>query len=309
MNQILSVDASRDNKRRSKTREPRKASTKSVVMFFCIILIIFAITLIGVGIYSISKKDKNKAVTPNIVEEQKPRIDIAQNGSRLEVEISSEDTISKIEYNWNDGDIQSAETNGTTRVRIEIAVPNGTNTLNIVATDTSGSVSEYSHEYEATYPNATLEFDEATNKLKIVCTESAKISHITYYYDSEQEQTVQVNDISAQIEIPINQGKHDLTLKVVYEDGIEKQMTKQVYFPVVERVQVTEDMNSFFIKASDERGITKIIINFNGVESEEAVNNTAFEKILKLQNGENRLILTVYNADGVSTTTKTKWVK
>ena len=90
-----------------------------------------------------------------------------------------------------------------------------------------------------------------------------------------------------------------------------------MYFPVVEKVQLSEDGNSFVIRASDAMKINKVKMNFNGTETIEEVNSENYNKTLQLQDGENRLILTVYsyygkdenNPNGVSITTKTRWIK
>ena len=51
-------------------------------------------------------------------------------------------------------------------------------------------------------------------------------------------------------------------------------------------------------------------MNFNGQDlPEENPNSTTFLKTLQSINGDNRLILTVYNSDGVTTTTRTRWLK
>lgn len=317
MNQILSIEMPKSNSKKTtnRSRGNKKASTKSVITFFCIMLLIFGIAMVGLGIYSIlNNKKENRQIQPTS-ESDKPRIDISQNASELDVEISSQNEISKIQYKWNDGEVTEEQGNGEETVNLTVKIPSGTNTFNIKAIDINGIESEYSHEYvyggtENDEPNANLSFDADANKLKIVCNEQQKITNIVYHYDNEQEVTTEINDIDGQVEIPIKQGEHNLTVKVSYEDGTSKQMSKKVYFPIVERVQPTEDRNGLVLKASDKRKITKVKINFNGEElPEEEVNSEKFEKTLQLKEGENKLILTVYNSDGVSITTRTKCVK
>ena len=51
MNQILSVEMPRKGAT-SKSRNSNKVSTKSVITFFCIVLIILGIALIGIAVFS-----------------------------------------------------------------------------------------------------------------------------------------------------------------------------------------------------------------------------------------------------------------
>lgn len=317
MNQILSVEMPKNNTKKASRRNSGngKASTKSVIIFFCIILLIFGIALAALGVYSyLNKETENNQIIQPTSETEKPRIDISQNASELDIEVSSQNKISKIQYKWNDGDIIEENGNGEEILSFVVNIPNGTNTFYIKVTDINGVENEYSNEYVYgggyEEPNANLSFDEASNKLKIVCNEDIKITNIVYHYDNEQEVNTEINDTDGEVEIPIKQGEHNLTVKVMYEDGNTKQMSKKVYFPIVEKVQPTEDRNGLVLKASDKRKITKVKINFNGQDlPEEEINSETFEKTLQLQEGENRLILTVYNSDGVSITTKTRCVK
>ena len=327
MNQILSVEMPKSkSKKPYRNSSSKKASIKSVVIFFCIILLIFGIAMIGLGLYS-KMQNKNNSV---VAEEDKPKINISQSGSILELEITSKNEISKVQYNWNGETNQDLQVNGTTNVSASIDIPSGTNTLNILATDVNGVSNQYSNQYtnsSAIEPsvdplqpsvdpidpstndelNANLKFDDTENKLTIAYEGEQVINHIVYYYDIETENTVQVNDTKFEQEIDIKEGEHNLTLKVVYEDGTQKQITKKVYFPYIER-ELTLDGNLSF-KATDTSKITKIAINFNGQESEIQVDNENYENIFQSITGENRLIITIYNTAGVYTKRAIKWVK
>ena len=320
MNQILSVEMPKSkSKKPYRNSSSKKASIKSVVIFFCIILLIFGIAMVGLGIYSKLKDGKNSEVP----EENKPIINISQGTTTLELDITGKNEISKIQYNWNGETNQELPVNGTTNVRTSIDIPTGTNTLNILVTDVEGITNQYSNQYtnsSTTEPNvdpiapvpndeldANLKFDDTENKLKIAYEGEQVINHIIYYYDIETENTVQVNDTKFEQEIDIKEGEHNLTLKVVYEDGTQKQITKKVYFPYIER-ELTLDGNLSF-KATDTSKITKIAINFNGQESEIQVDNENYENIFQSITGENRLIITIYNTAGVYTKRAIKWVK
>ena len=98
MNQILSVEMPKKKARKKISGgQGNKASTKSVVIFFSVVLIIFGIGLIGVSIYSMLGKNNQVA---SKTQNNLPRIDVTQNATELEIEISCDSQISSIEYNW-----------------------------------------------------------------------------------------------------------------------------------------------------------------------------------------------------------------
>ena len=302
MNQILSVEMPKTNKRTTRTYGSGKASTKSVIIFFSSLLLILGIAMSLLGVFAMFNNKDQKVIGSG----EKPAIDISQNASTLDIDILAKNEISKVQYRWNNGEFENVSAVGTNSLEFTADIPSGTNTFEIEVTDIKGLTNTYTHQYigeEAL--EALLEFGDNTNTVKVVCKGENVITNIVYYYDDEQEQKQEINNsTTAEIEVPVNQGEHTLTIRAEYEDGTTKKISKKIYCPVVERVQLSDDGNSFILKASDVSGISKVKINFNGQESEEEVNSENFEKVLQLQQGENRLILTVYNSEKISITTK-----
>ncbi len=323
MNQILSVEMQNNNSRGKKNFNigEGKASTKSVIMFFCIILIVFGLTLSSLGVYSkINSGNENQPVivdNPDIQETDKPKIEAIQNASEVEVEVSSKNVISKVEYRWNNEEAIQADVDGSNLISFDISdIPSGTNTLTIIATDDKGATETFTKEYVGEQEaNAKLQFVEDTGKLILICQEEKVISTISYNYDDEEPKTQQVNNTQAELEIAdIRQGEHVLTVTVTYQDGSSRKKVKRIYFPKVEKVKVPLDGNYAIVAASDVRKIKEVRINLNGVDlPTETVNKEQFEKTLTTENGivqgENRLIVKVINTDGVSITKRTKWTK
>lgn len=308
MNQILSVDMPKNNNIRStKSNGNKKASTKSVLMVFSIILLIFGIIMFAMGIMGIIKNgSSSSSTTQDIEESSKPRIDITQNASQLDIEISAQNNIQKVEYSWNDGEIQTIEGSEEKELSKTITVPSGANTLKMTVTDIKGITSEYSHEYVgAREPNVSLHIeDDGKNKIKIKCNETETIKTIAYFYDNEQETKKEINDTKGEIETDIRQGVHDLTVRVEYENGTIGSKTAKVLIPTIE--VNAGNGKQFVVNVKDENIIKKVKINFNGQESEETVDNVAYSKTFNLQEpigeGNNRLIITVYNStDGLIT--------
>ena len=300
MNQILSVELP---KKRTNTKrgQNNKASTKSVVTFFCIVLILFALALIGISLFSIFKLNNSNddSKTVNI-----PRIDVSQNATELEVEIACSSEISKIEYNWEEKETETVNGNGRNNMSLSIDVPSGNNMFNITVTDIDGRTNSYSKEYTgAKAPNITV-FDPSQeyNKIIVKCEENQIIKYMSYYYDEEQEKTETINNTTGLIKIDSRQGEHLLTIKVGYEDGTVGKKSEKVYASnvAVETNGIGNNYTKFIVKASDPRTIEKVKLIFNGVETIEEVNQNEYTKEIELKPGEpgsNRLEVVVYNKD------------
>ena len=303
MNQILSVEMPK--KRSKSSGQVNKANTKNIIMVFCIVLIVLGISLIGVSLFTMLG-NKNQPNT-NIVATNLPRIDVTQNATELEIEVTCESEISSIEYNWEGKEPEKVSGNGKAYVDLKIDIPSGTNIFTLKATDIEGRTNEYSNEYVgAKEPNITA-FDPSkeTNYIIIKCEEEQKIKYMSYYYDEEQEKITEINNTEGTIKVGVRQGEHNLTIKVGYEDGTVGKLSKKVYIPTIDILANGVNYTKFIIKASDSRTIEKVQIKFNGVVTEEQVNQESFTKEIDLRPGEpgsNELIVKVYNKDGMSIT-------
>ncbi len=311
MNQILSVEMPKKKlKKNIQGGQTNKANTRTVVIFFSIVLLIFGIALIGISLYTMIVKNDQITATTQI---NTPRIDVTQNAAELEIEISCETQISSIEYNWEGQESQTIDSKGKNKMDLTLDIPSGTNIFTMKVTDVDGKYSEYSKEYVgAKEPNITTfapKFDskEKKNIITISCEESQIIKFISYSYDEGEEKTEQINDTTATIKIEALEGEHKLSIKVGYQDGTVGKISKNVYFPTIkiETNGTNTQYTKFIINASDLRTIDKAVINFNGVETVEQVNQDTFSKEIDLVPGEpgtNKLIITIYNKDGMSIT-------
>ena len=321
MNQILSVEL---NKNKSKKKNGQnKADIKSVVIFFSIFLIIFGLSTVSLGIYSTMKKGNSNQVASNnnMTSSDNIKIDVAQNASVLELEVLSESSITSIEYCWNGEEAKSLSVDGSSNITAEIDVPSGTNLLKVVAKDANGNTKEF----EKTYVGETLEepniviFEETYNsesfkdQLKVKISEETSIKSISYYYDDEEPTTEEVNATEFIFNIDIKTGEHKLTIQELSVDGNEKKVTKTVYIPDI-NVSASNDYSEVKITATgednDDGMISKIHINFNDEESEmNDINSSTFVKVLESKDGENRLIIEVYNNSGLKITKRIRWKK
>lgn len=310
MNQILSVELpKKKSKLRTQGGQSNKASTKSVVIFFSIVLLLFGIALIGISLYSMLGKPKT---TVSNTQSSLPRIDVTQNATELEVEISCTNEIASIEYKWEEQEPQKVDISGKNSTELKVNIPSGTNIFTIKVIDVDNNTNEFSKEYVgAKEPNITMlepKFESKTgkNKIPVVCEENQVINYISYSYDQGEEKKQEINNTTAKIEIEELEGEHELTFKVGYQDGTVGRISKTIYAPNV-MISTDAGYTKFIINASDSRTIEKVSINFNGSKIEEVVNKESYTKELQLIPGEpgtNKLLVIVYNKDGMSLTKK-----
>ena len=98
--------------------------------FLCIGLIIFAIAMIGVSIYSMMNY-KNKDEKKEVIQNDLPKIDVTQNASELEIEITCASEIASIEYNWEEKAPEKVNGNGSKYISLKVDIPSGANVFTI----------------------------------------------------------------------------------------------------------------------------------------------------------------------------------
>ena len=303
MNQILSVELPKKRSKIKTGQNNNKVSTKSAVTFFSIVLILFGLALIGVSIYSFIGSKENTETTKL---DNLPRIDVAQNATELEIEITCASEIASVEYNWEGKEVEKAKTNGRNNMNLKLDIPSGNNIFTMKVTDTEGRKNEYSQEYVGPKEPNITQFDptQIRNNITVKCEEEQIIKEMSYYYDDEPETKTIINSKEGTINIPEKQGEHNLTIKAEYEDGTTGKITKKVYVPVLKiSPNGVGKYTKFIINASSTRTIDKVTIEFNGVSSEEQVNKETYYKELDLKPGDpgsNVLKIIVYDKEGMS---------
>lgn len=312
MNQILSVENNNGNNNYNKYGSGNKIDIKAIVIFFCIILIAFGIFIIINGVYSI--REEAKIGNNNNIETGKtpttPEIEVQiVSESEIKLIISHDKEIASLEYNWNGEDTVQISGNGRPNMEIDMEVPPGANTLNVKVFDINGEKKEYSKEY--TSPERPLiKLSQEANAIKVVIESSKIIDYVEYYWDDEEPKKYTINGEKTSTTLEVKEaGEHELNIKAVDKEGNEATKSKKIKVVKVPEVKVTVDSENFIIRASDEDEISKIVINMNGEETEEEVNSKTYETKVKLADGENRIIVTVYNKSGITKQSRVKWTK
>ena len=302
MNQILSVEMP------NKKENNKKASIKSVIIFFCIVLVMLGIAMVTIGIISKIRSDEKNGDKKIEMVTNKPKIEIVQDRSTLNMTVSSENNISKIIYKWNDGEETQINGNSEQSISLEINIPLGTNTLSVIATDENGVSQNFEKEYIGVEEyNATITLEQKTNTINIKCSSESIINYISYKFDNEEEKTAQINSKTGEVAINAISGEHTLNVKIVDINGREYEEEKKIYIPTI---SIVTDGENFIIEAEDSRGISTVSINLNDNQEEpKEVNEIKYEDTRKLVDGENKIIVVVTNNDGLSITKGVKYEK
>ena len=297
MNQILATSEATSKKKRS-----GPADIKTVVKVFAIVMIIFGVFMIGTGSYAIYKdnESKNSEVTkPTITETQKDEKTVL-------VSVAHDKAIDRIEYKWNDGEVQTVTGNGRRNIEIEVEIPGGTNTLTVRAIDVNGQEISTDIDYTA---EDIINLTVSGNKLKITAENETEISYMTYRWDEEEEQKIDINSTTVDQEIDIPMGEHNLTVILVdinNETITKEQKVKGVTKPVIE-IGADEAKENYLVTITDETGLDKVEVTLRGETKTVTVEDNATEvkyRFPLIENDENILEITAYNVDGIASDTR-----
>ena len=207
MNQILATSKPASKKTKTK-RNGGPANIKTVVRVFAIVMLMFGIFMIGTGSYAIYRDNEanNSEITKPVITEQ-----LNEEGTAVVLTVTHDKEIDRIEYSWNNGETQTITGNGRKYIEQEIEIPGGTNTLNVKAIDTQGQ--EISTQREFTTEEIINLLSE--NKLKITAESETQIAYMTYRWDEEEEQRIDINAKTVDQEIDVPMGTHNITVILV----------------------------------------------------------------------------------------------
>lgn len=307
MNQILSVEI-------EKKRNNKKASINSIVIVFCLFLIVFGIGTTCVGAYSYHKiLDRNTNDNLLINNSTKPIITIErQNSNSIKIVVIHDKEISSVVYKINDEDDVGINTNNELEVKEQLTLKPGSNNIRIIAKDVNGITAEYSTVIDvAEGPSITLTPIEG--KVKAVTESAISIDKIEYYWDNDVNNTtvLTINDTKNETLIDVTlEGTHILNIRAIDINGKETVRNQKVMGVSKPKIEVTTDGQSFFIKAQDTQGLSKVEITLNSNETiTENIEGTEYSKSIVLEDGENKLTVKVYNKNDVSQTSRVKCTK
>lgn len=309
MNQILSTNMPIDNNRKT-NKQP--ISISSILKIFSISILVFGIFMIGIGVYTVYKNQstqQEKNLEPTISIENKT-------DTAILLKIMHQKNISKVEYGWNENERTVINSNGVKYVEQTINIPSGTNTLHVLVEDEDGNQMPYEKVYER---ESDINLEVSGDKIKITYDGDKVISYMTYRWDEEEEETIQIDNTSIDEEIDAIKGLHTLTVIVVDEDNntdTKVQKINGVSKPELV-VDIDEQLKHFVIKTSDEELLTKVEFRLNKDDNQkyelnlDGMNLKELEYVLQfeLQQGENIIEVKVYNSNNITRETGVRYVK
>lgn len=312
MNQILITEKKKKNK-----KAPRgPIEIKGIVRFFAVFIMIFGIILTSEGSYALYKEiDESRP-------ENIPDLKITRDGDALLLQVDHNTEISKINYRWNDGEVNSIP-EGTTYAEEEILLPDGNNVLNITVIDMKKREYQFIKEYnlegvDITKPNIDVtQTEEGTANISISATDETEIIQMTYKINDEQEVVIEAKeDGQKEIKKDITLPEGQSTLTVVAKDATGNTTTyeKQIIASSKPTIEiVSKEGNVITLKIADKYGLKDVVVNLNGkvYESKEIDKNPNLNKNeiyvpLELQNGNNVLSIKVINVNGLEGTAATQ---
>ena len=287
------------------------ANINKVIKFFCISILIFGLVLVGEGSYAMIKNSSNSSTEQKNI----PTVTVEKQGNEIVIKASHNKAISKIVYNWNNGEETVIDGKGQTYIEEKISLPVGNNTFNIKVVDVDGKETTFNKNYEvdSSKPQLSLSLNDSKTKIKIIAKDNEEISYITYRWDDEQETRVESTpESSAQIEceIDIPKGHHVLTVVAVNINNLTEIKTQEVAATTKPQISVEPDGEYVIIKVTDEEEIKLVMFTLNGQQYRIDCSNLGLKEVThrqQVQQGENMLQVKAYNIYDVENETTVRY--
>ena len=313
MNQILDYNPNKSS------GSGKSSGTDNIVRIFAVILVVFALVLVGSGLYGMYKNNQKANVsqtdtpTKAVISVERDETD----DTKAIIKVSHDKAIEKVIYTWdNDKDIIN-KGNGQPTMEIEISLLAGTHTLTVKVTDIDGNDTIYDEEIysengeDKVNPEIKTTVDQATKEIVVTATDETELDYVTYRWNDEEEQIVKADsenpkEIKFNIEIP--KGTNDLTIIAV--DKNNNSTSKNDKYTGVTKPEITitvsEDKKNIHVECFHENGITEVSLTINGqfignveLPQDETLTTVPFDYTLTEE--KNSIIVKAKSVDGTET--------
>ena len=252
------------------------SGSDKIVRVFAVMLIIFAVAIIGIAIVSKMKNDETIEEEKVVKEKEKAVIELIADeaNSTLKIKVNHTKNIEKVIYKWGTNREKELKPQGGMVYESEISLPNGENTLTVKVIDAEGNetfkeeVFKSSTGVDITPPQLSLVPEG--NKLVITAKDEKEISMITYQWSSDEQATeVHVEEdgkTELVAEAEILRGENDILVTAVDKAGnisTDTRTFKGVTLPEV-LITVSADGKKANVNVTHEVGIKSINIVLNG---------------------------------------------
>ena len=304
MNQILTIE--NKNKRNKSRGSTGPIEIKSIVRFFAIAIIVFALCIISHSSYAIYRESRGHN-TDNLAS-----ISLSRLNDTLIVNVQSPNIIDKFIYHWNGATETSIEV-GSNNTTQEITLPSENDILTIILEDETGRAVTYTKEIilngvDIVKPIIEIKKGQG-NSVIITAKDETQIDYMTYKIDDGEEIRIDKNneeDTSIEYAVTdIQRGEHTIFITAVDSSGNIENSQESVIVssdrPTINSLSIDRDTDKIIIDVSDVDGIQSIEVNLNGaVYRMDNVNRKQAKFSLDLVDGTNTISITITNVNGIS---------
>lgn len=303
MNQILSTDNNNYNNNNN------KINLNKIIIFFCIAVVILALIICGVKLFSMyTENRKNNKIA-------KPEIEIIKEKEENSVTIKANcsEGIDYVIYLWNDDKETKINLDGSTMFERMIDIPeNPSNVLSVQAVSIKGAEKQKTEIFEVGV-DRTKPVIESVNivdsKLQIIASDDIEIDYIEYQWKDEEPQTIKAESNSTTLEtsIDIKRGTHELKITAVDHAGNKEPLSKIITGVNEPEINFVKYNDVVRISVEHDMGFKKIefIINnklyvYDSKFSEYDKNKTTVEFDFDLKEGSNIIQVNAYSLEKLS---------
>ena len=303
MNQILMVENKKKNKKTRTNSGP--IEIKNIVRFFAVVIILFALFLMGHSSYAIYMDIRGNS-TENL-----PEIYITRVNDTLIVDVQSVNIINKFKYNWENSEQRSIPEEKTS-FQEEIILPSSNNTLTIILEDETGRATTFTKEIildGIDIAKPSISITKQATSIRIAAEDETAIDYLIYQIDDGEEIRIDKNnEDDTKIEYAltdIGRGEHTIYVTAVDQAGNinteEQTIIVSSETPEITELTVDQENAKLIIGVSDADGIQSIEVNLNGaVYGMNDVNQTEARFSLDLVEGTNTIKIKITNVNGLT---------
>lgn len=291
MNQILSTE--NNYKQRKQKNHSELLDMRKVIIVFSILIILFALVILGAKIYVMIKEKKQNENESTVEILNKPKIIVTVIENQCRIEVEYDEGLKEISYRWNNEEEIRRNMNGSTSIKTPLEIPEGNyNKLYIKAIGVDGSVNEKEQEFslEGTTIDETkpqiLCFYEA-GKVEIIAKSSKGIQNLTYKWGEEEAKTInstEDNQKELTTIIDAKRGTNTIYITATDIDGNIQEKSVPIQGVLAPEINLQiENPNLLKINIKHDMGFKMVKMKINGQEQIYDANNPQYsEEITEL---------------------------
>ena len=311
MNQILMLENKKKNKNKKNKGSSGPIEIKNIIRFFAIVIIIYALFIIGHSSYALYRDSKGNN-TENL-----PIVSMSRVNDTLIVDVQSVNVINRFRYTWQNSE-ETAITEEATSFQEQIILPSENNVLTIILEDETGRAITYTKEIildGIDIVKPTININGEGENVVIVATDDQDLDYITYQIDDGEEIRIDNQNIeerSMQYNVTnMERGEHTIYVTATDKTGNTAEYQRTIIVsakPEITELTIDQNTDKLIIGVSDLDGVQSVEINLNGgVYTINDINKTEARYSIDLQDGTNTLRITVTNINGLSTVGATEF--